>query len=74
MASATISIRLDEEEKAFLASYAHVLNYSLSEFMRQAALERIEDELDLEVAIKAKAEYDANPVSYSAEEIEAKYL
>jgi uncharacterized protein (DUF1778 family) len=74
MASTTISIRLDEREKALIADYAGIFGQSLSEFMRQAAIERMEDELDLEIAIKAKAEYDADPISYPAEEIEAKYL
>ncbi len=47
MASATATIRLGSEEKALISDYAAVFGTSVSEFMRKAALERIEDELDL---------------------------
>lgn len=74
MASATMTIRLESEEKNLIADYAAAFGTSVSEFMRRAALERIEDELDLKAWYEAKAEFDADPVTYSAEEIAKKYL
>ena len=74
MASTTLSVRLDTSEKEAISDYASVFGQSVSEFMRQAALQRIEDELDLEIAIRAKAEFEADPQMIPAEDIEAKYL
>lgn len=74
MASATMTIRLESDEKALISDYATAFGQSVSEFMRKAALERIEDELDLKVWREAKAEFDADPVTLTAGEIAEKYL
>lgn len=74
MATATMTIRLDSSDKSLIGDYAKTFGMSVSEFMRMAALERIEEELDLKAWYEAKAEYDDNPTSYSAEEIARKYL
>lgn len=74
MASSTMTIRLDLEDKELIASYAKTFGQSVSDFVREAALERIEDELDLKAWDDAKKEYEKNPVSYSAAEIAEKYL
>lgn len=74
MASATMTIRLESDEKALISDYAAAFGQSVSEFMRKAALERIEDELDLKVWREAKAEFDACPVTLTASEIVEKYL
>ncbi len=74
MASATVTIRLGSEEKALISDYAAVFGTSISEFMRKAALERIEDELDLKDWEQAKAEFDSDPETISAAEIARKYL
>lgn len=66
MASATMTIRLDESEKQFITDYASTFGTSVSEFMRTCALDRIEDETDLKLWNEAKADFDANPVTYSA--------
>lgn len=47
MGRATITIRLDSADRDFISDYAATLGLSGTEFMRTAALERIEDELDL---------------------------
>ncbi|MDR0350210.1 MAG: DUF1778 domain-containing protein, partial [Coriobacteriales bacterium] len=57
MSSATMTIRLKSEEKDIITSYATVFGQSVSEFMRESALSRIEDELDLRAWDAAKAEY-----------------
>lgn len=74
MAVTTISICIDSNDKALISNYAKTLGMTASEFMRMAALERVEEELDLRAWYEAKAEYDDNPVSYSAEEIAQKHL
>ncbi len=74
MATTTMTIRLDKTEKALIADYAEAFGTSVSEFMRRAALEHIEDELDLKAWEDAKSEYDADPTTYSAAEIAQKYL
>lgn len=43
---------------------------SISDLIRQSVLERIENEYDLELFDKAMAEYKANPVTYSLDEVE----
>ncbi len=74
MASATMTIRLESEEKALISDYAAAFGTSVSEFMRKAALEWIEDELDLKAWEEAKAEFEADPITISAAEIAEKYL
>ncbi len=74
MASATMTIRLDGQEKALISDYAATFGTSVSEFMRTAALERIEDELDLRAWEEAKAEFEKDPVTLSAADVARKYL
>lgn len=74
MATTTITIRLDQAEKALISDYAASTGISVSEFIRKVVLERIEDELDLKAWKEAKAEFDADPATISAAEIAKKYL
>lgn len=74
MASATMTIRMDESEKRLINDYAKTFGLSASEFMRRSALENIEDKLDLQAWKDAKAEFDADPVEIPASEIARKYL
>ena len=74
MDASTITLRVSAVEKDIISGYAHTFGVTVSEFMRRAALERIEDELDLQAWHEAKAEYEADPRTYSAAEIEAMYL
>lgn len=72
--SSTLTLRLAAEEKRLLADYARTFGMSVSEFVRTAALERIEEELDLVAWDEAKREHDADPQTLSAREIADKYL
>ena len=65
----TISLRLSEDDTRLIKDYAKLHGVTVSEFMRRAALEKIEDELDSSAAEKAYAEYLADPVTYSHDEI-----
>jgi uncharacterized protein (DUF1778 family) len=74
MPNVSITVRLSAEDKVRISSYARVFGQSVSEFIRESALARIEDDLDLQAWDEAKAEYDNEPLSYSAQEMAEKYL
>ena len=58
----TISVRLNEEDTKLIKAYAEMHNISLSDLIRTALLEKIEDEYDVE-------EYELNPKTYTLEEV-----
>lgn len=74
MASSTMTFRVNDAEKALINDYATAFGMSASEFVRTSTLDRIENELDLKAWKSAKAEFDADPVTISADEIARKYL
>ena len=65
-----VSVRLNKEEEALIRNYAQMKNLSVSEAIRQAIMEKIEDEFDLKVYYEAMAEYKENPVTYTLDEVE----
>ena len=65
-----ISVRVSAEDKALFQKYAKMHGLSLSEFVRQTVMERIEDEYDLAVAEKAMEEFRKDPVTYTMDEVE----
>ena len=65
----TMTLRISDEDSKLIKDFAKLHGISASEFMRRAALEKIEDELDVRAAEKAYAEYLADPVTYSHEEM-----
>ena len=65
----TISLRLTDEETELFKSYAELKKMSLSEMVRSAVYERMEDEFDLKAFDKAMAEYRKNPVTYTHDEV-----
>ncbi len=64
-----ISVRLNEEDTKLIKTYAEINNISLSDLIRKAVLEKIEDEYDLECYKKAVEEYEKNPKTYTMQEI-----
>ena len=66
----TISIRLNQEDSMLIKKYAELNHISISELVRQAVMERIEDEYDLKAYQKAISEYQKDPVTYSLDEVE----
>ncbi len=66
----TISLRLNDEDTMLIKKYAELNSLSVSELIRQAVIEKIENEYDLEIFDKAMAEYEENPVTYSLDEVE----
>ena len=65
----TISVRLNEKDTELIKAYAKITNISLSDLIRNAVLEKIEDEYDLECYNKAIEEYRKNPKTYTMEEV-----
>jgi len=66
----TVSLRLSDKEADLLRRYAETHGTSVSEVLRRAAFEKIEDEYDLAAYEKAYAEYLADPVTYTLDEVE----
>lgn len=66
----TISVRLSDQDSEFIKKYAEFKNMSISDLVRQAVIERIEDEIDIRAYNKAMEEYRKNPVTYTLDEVE----
>lgn len=65
----TISVRLNEEDTNLIKTYAEMNNISLSDLIRNAILEKIENEYDLKCYEKAMQKYKANPKTYTLDEV-----
>lgn len=65
----TISVRLNEKDAELVKAYAEMNNISLSDLVRNAILEKIENEYDLECYEKAMKEYKENPKTYTLDEV-----
>ncbi len=65
----TISVRLNEKDTKLVRAYAKMNNISLSDLVRNAILEKIEDEYDLDLYNKAIEEYKENPKTYTMDEV-----
>lgn len=64
-----ISLRLSDSDAVLFKKYAEMNGITVSELVRQSVLERINDEYDLQAFERAMAEYKANPVTYSLDEV-----
>jgi len=69
-AAMAISLRLSEEDTMLIKNYAALHNISISDLFRQAVLEKIEDEYDLQCYENAIKRYKADPKTYSLDEVE----
>ena len=65
----SVSIRFNDSELAAIKTYAASYGMSVSECIRRAVLEQIEDEYDLQAFKKAKEEFEENPVTYTLDEV-----
>ena len=66
----TISVRLSDKDTELIKAYADMNNISLSDLVRKAILEKIEDEYDLKCYYEALKEYKENPTTYTLDEVE----
>ena len=64
-----ISIRMTDEEKQLADAYAKLNGVSLSEAIKRAYFEKIEEEYDIAVADAALREYEKNPKTYTLKEL-----
>lgn len=64
-----ISVRFNKEEEELVKAYAKMNNISLSDLVRNAIMEKIENEYDLQCYEKAMVEYKLNPRTYTLNEI-----
>ena len=55
-----ISIRLDEQINELLTEYVNSKNISKAEFIRTAIVEKLENDIDVELADKAYKEWNDN--------------
>lgn len=65
----SISVRLTDEEAQLIKRYAALKRLSVSDVVRNAVLEKIEDEFDLKTALQALEEHKKNPVTYTHDEV-----
>lgn len=65
----TISLRMNEEEEKLIQEYAKANNVSISELFRSSVLEKIEDEIDLELYQQAMQEHMKHPEDISFEDM-----
>lgn len=64
-----VSIRMTEEERKLAEAYAKLNGVTLSESIKKAYFEKIEDDFDVALAKEALKEYEKNPKTYSLEEM-----
>lgn len=65
----TISLRLSDEDEKLFKFYAKSNRMTLSEFIRNTVLERIEDEYDLKIYREAVDEFKKDPTTYTLDEM-----
>jgi predicted transcriptional regulator len=68
MSSSATTIRFSAEEKEAIATYAARHRRSFSDVVRQATLDRIEDEYDLRDLRQARAEHAKDPQWFTLSE------
>lgn len=65
----TISLRMDEEDAYLIKQYAKAKNITVSALLRNAVLEKIENEIDLELYRTAMEQHIENPQVLSFDEM-----
>ena len=64
-----VSIRMTDEERKLAEAYAKLNGATLSDSIKKAYFEKIEDEFDVALAKEALKEYEKDPKTYSLEEM-----
>ena len=68
----TISLRLSEQDALLIKKYAEINGLSISELVRQAVLEKIENEFDIKAYKDAMNQLKEDNMTYSLSEVEKK--
>ena len=66
----TISMRCSDRDATLIRQYAELTGVSVSELIRQTVLARIEDEYDLQTYERAYAANQAQPETFTLDEVE----
>ncbi len=66
----SVSLRLNQSEESLFRQYAALRGITVSEMIRKAVLERIEDEYDMACYEKALAEFKKDPQTFTLDEVE----
>lgn len=67
----TLSLRLSDEDAMLIRKYAEMNGMTVSDVIRSSVIDRIEDEFDLKLYEKALANFKADPVTYTLDEVES---
>lgn len=59
---ATMTLRINDQDADLIKNYIQLHGLTISEFARQAMLEKIEDEYDLQILRQAMAEDDGTRI------------
>ena len=68
-----ISLRVSPQEQILIENYANVHGISVSETLRRAFFEMIEDEIDLESCLKSIADYESTGKAYTLDELDEEF-
>lgn len=68
----TISVRLNKTEKRIFSEYAKRQGKSLSTLLKESLIERMGEELDLELLAEAKQYNKCHPETYTHEQVKKK--
>jgi uncharacterized protein (DUF1778 family) len=74
MSSDVLSIRFNKEELALVESLAKLYGVATSKVVKNAALEKAENELDYEMAARASQEHRKNPNDYTVDDFRREFL
>lgn len=66
----TMSLRLSKEDTEMIKGYADFHGISVSDLFRQAVIEKIENEIDLQSYREAIADLRKNQKTYTLDEVE----
>lgn len=66
----TITVRVSEEDKNIIQHFSKIHGLTSSELLKKSTLEKIEDDIDLKLYIKAMKEYEEDNTTYSVEEVD----
>jgi uncharacterized protein (DUF1778 family) len=69
----TITFRADKAQKELISEYAKLHDTSMSNFILQTILDRIEDEIDLRDMEEAISEFKADPITHTHDDIKREF-
>ena len=65
----SISLRVSEKEMAVIKSYANIRGSTVSEAVREAIFEKIEDEFDIKIYTELMRKHASDPKVYTHSEM-----